>query len=79
MGKFGVGHFQPLPDSYRKWLLSEAKSDSQEIKNACKLAKRCYEKLKKGDFEDGLALKKFRTTGGGRKSRAPEVREVLFQ
>ena len=34
------------------------KSDSQEIKNACKLAKRCYEKLEKGDFEDGVALKK---------------------
>ena len=58
---------------------SEAKSDSQEIKNACKLAERCYEKLEKGDFEDGAALKRFRTTGGGRKSRAPEVRETLFQ
>ena len=59
--------------------LSGAKSDSQEIKNACKLAKRCYEKLKRGDSEDGAALKTFRTTGGGRKSRAPEVREALFQ
>ena len=59
--------------------LSEAKSDSQEIKNTCKLAKSCYEKLEKGDFEDGVALKKFRTTGGGRKSQAPEVREALFQ
>ena len=38
--------------------LSEVKSDSQEIKNACKLAKRCYEKLEKGDFEDGVTLKK---------------------
>ena len=23
MGKFGVGHFQPLPDPYRKWLLKK--------------------------------------------------------
>ena len=22
MGKFGVGHFQPLLDPYRKWLLN---------------------------------------------------------
>ena len=59
--------------------LSEAKSGSQEIKNACKLAKRRYEKLEKGDSEDGIASKKFRTTGGDRKSRAPEVRKALFQ
>ena len=38
--------------------LNEAKSDSQEIKNACKLPKRCYEKLEKGNFEEGVALKK---------------------
>ena len=38
--------------------LSEVKSDSQEIKNASKLAKRCYKKLEKGDFEDGVTLKK---------------------
>ena len=36
--------------------LSEAKSDIQEIKNAGKLAKWCYEKLEKGDSEDGVAL-----------------------
>ena len=59
--------------------LREAKSDSQELKNACKLAKRCYKKSENGDFEDGVALKKFWTTGGGRKSRALELREALFQ
>ena len=59
--------------------LSNAKSDSQEIKKACKLAKRCYEKLERGDFEDGTSSKKFRSSGGGRKSRAPEVRDALFQ
>jgi len=30
--------------------LSNAKSDSQETKKACKLAKRCYEKLGRGDL-----------------------------
>ena len=35
--------------------------------------------MEKGDFEVGVALKKFRTTGGGRKSRTLEVREALFQ
>ena len=35
--------------------------------------------MEKGDFKDGVALKKFRTTGGGQKSRSPEVREALFQ
>jgi len=58
--------------------LSNAKSDSQEINKACKLAKRCYEKLERGDFEDGTSSKKFRSSGGGRKSRAPEVRDALF-
>ena len=33
--------------------LKNSKSDSQEMKNVCKLAKRCYEKLEQGDFEDG--------------------------
>jgi len=58
--------------------LSNAKSDSRETKKACKLAKRCYEKLERGDFEDGTSSKKFRSSGGGRKSRAPEVRDALF-
>ena len=35
--------------------------------------------MEKGDFHYGVALKKFRTTGGGRKSRATEVREALSQ
>ena len=59
--------------------LRNAESDSQETKKACKLAKRCYEKLERGDFEDGTSSKKFRSSGGGRKSRAPEVRDALFQ
>ena len=59
--------------------LKDALSDSQEMKNACKVAKRCYEKLENGDFEDGVSRKKFRSLGGGRKARAVEVREELFQ
>ena len=39
--------------------LKEAKSDSQDMKNACKFAKRCLEKLENGDFEDGVAKKSF--------------------
>ena len=35
--------------------LKNSKSDSQEMKNACKLAKRCYEKLEQGDFEDSAS------------------------
>ena len=35
--------------------------------------------MQKRIFEDGVALKKFRTTGGGQKSGAPEVTEALFQ
>ena len=35
--------------------LKEAKSDSQDMKNACKFAKRCLEKLENGDLEDGVA------------------------
>ena len=59
--------------------LKNSKSDSQEMKNACKVAKRRYEKLEQGDFEDGASSKKYRAVGGGCKSRAPEVREAFFE
>ena len=36
-------------------ILKEAKSDSQDMKNACKFAKRSSEKLENGNFEDGVA------------------------
>ena len=39
--------------------LKEAKSNSQDMKNACKFAKNCLEKLENGDFEDGIAKKSF--------------------
>ena len=33
------------------------------MKNACKLAKRCYKKLEQGDFEDCASSKKYRAVG----------------
>ena len=57
--------------------LKDALSDSKEMKNACKLAKCCYQKLKSGDLD--VVSKKFHSLGGGRKSRAGEVRDALFQ
>ena len=59
--------------------LATAKSDCREMVNACKFAKRCLEKLERGDFEEGAPKKKFRSAGGGRKAPAVEVREALFQ
>ena len=35
--------------------------------------------MENGDFEDGVSKKKFRSLGGGRKARAVEVRDELFQ
>ena len=52
--------------------MKDALSDSQDVKNASKVAKRCYAKLKSGDL-DGVLKKKFHSLGGGRKSRAGEV------
>ena len=47
-------------DIYQKQCnLKEAKSNSQDMKNACKFAKNCLEKLENGDFEDGIAKKSF--------------------
>ena len=59
--------------------LKSSKPDSQEMKNACNLAKQYYEKLQPGDFKDGASSKKYRAVGGGCKSRTQEVREALFE
>jgi len=59
--------------------LKDVLSNSQEMKNVCKVAKRCYEKLGNGDFEDCVSRKKFRSLGGGQKAFAVEVRNELFQ
>ena len=59
--------------------LKDDLSNSQEEKNAFNVAKRCYEKLENGDFEDGVSRKTFRSLGDGQKARAVEVRDELFQ
>ena len=47
---------------------------------ALKFAKRCYEKYLAKDFEgEGPSKKRFRESGGGRKRKAPEVREAMFE
>ena len=38
--------------------MKDVKSDSQEMKNTNKLAKRCYEKLENEEFEDDVSKKK---------------------
>ena len=38
--------------------MEDVKSDSQEMKNTNKLAKRCYEKLENEEFEDDVSKKK---------------------
>ena len=57
--------------------MKDALSDSQDVKNASKVAKRCYAKLESGDL-DGVLKKKFHSLRGGRKSRAGEVRDTLL-
>ena len=52
--------------------LKDVLSNSEEMKNACKVGKSCYGKLDNGDFEDGVSRKTFRSLGGGRKTRAVE-------
>ena len=59
--------------------LKHAKSDSPEFRNASKVAKRSYKKLLNGDFvEEEIKKTKFRTAGGGRKLKVPDVRSELF-
>ena len=45
-----------------------------------KLAKRCHDKLLNGDFDNEEPSKKrFRQEIGGRKCKAPEVRQAMFE
>ena len=47
---------------------------------ALKFAKRCYEKYLVNDFEgEEPPKKRFRESGAGRKCKAPEVREAMFE
>ena len=62
--------------------LKEKPSDSPELKKAIQLARRSYnsyiDEENQENFEPALKKKKFRQTGGGRKSVAVEVSETGF-
>ena len=61
--------------------LKTAKNSDRDFDCAVKMAQRCFESLKRRQLEPdaGPAKKKFRQSGGGRKSKAPELRDELFQ
>ena len=60
--------------------LSKVKHENQNLVKALKFAKRCNEKYLANDFEEEEPPKKrFRESGAGRKCKAPEVREAMFE
>ena len=60
--------------------LSKVKHDNPNLVKALKFAKRCYEKYLANDFEgEEPPKKRFRESGAGRKCKAPEVREAMFE
>ena len=60
--------------------LSKVNHDYSNLVKALKFAKRCHEKHLANYFleEEEPSKKKFRESGEGRKSKAPEVREAMF-
>ena len=55
------------------------KHDDNNISKALKFAKRLYEKYLNDEFVDEEpSNKRFHESGGGRKCKAPEVREAIF-
>ena len=60
--------------------LSKVKQDNPNLVKALKFAKPCYEKYLANNFEGEVPPKKrFRESGAGRKCKAPEVREAMFE
>ena len=60
--------------------LTDAKHNDSNLLSAVKLAKRCHDKLLSGGFDnEEPSKKKFRQEGGGRKCKAPEVRQAMFE
>ena len=56
------------------------KHDDNNISKALKFAKRLYEKYLNDEFVDEEPSKeRFHESGGGRKCKAPEVREAIFE
>ena len=65
---------QPPPAS------RDDKNDDKNLSKALKFAKKCHEKYLNDEFVDEEPSKKrFRESGGGRKRKAPEVREPMFE
>ena len=60
--------------------LADVKHDDNNLSKALKFAKRCHEKYLNDEFVDEEPSKKrFCESGGGRKCKAPEVREAMFE
>ena len=60
--------------------LSKVKQDNPNLVKALKFAKPCYEKYLANNFEgEEPPKKRFRESGAGRKCKAPEVREAIFE
>ena len=61
--------------------LADVKRDDNNLNKAIKFAKRCYEKYLNDEFVDEEPPKKrfCERGGGGRKCKAPKVREAIFQ
>ena len=60
--------------------LSKVKHDNPNLVKALKFVKRCYEKYLPNDFEgEERPKKRFRESRAGKKCKAPEVREAMFE
>ena len=58
--------------------LRDTKNDDPNFENAVKYAKRWYDNLENGTLAETSNPKKFRAAGAGRKVRAPEAKEALW-
>ena len=59
--------------------LADVRHDDNDLSKALKFEKRCHEKCLNDEFVDEEPSKKrFRESGGGRKCKAPKVREAMF-
>ena len=56
------------------------KHDDNNLSKALKFTKRCHEKYLNDKFVyEEPSKKRFRESGGGRKCKAPEVKEAIFE
>ena len=60
--------------------MADVKHDHNNLRKALKLAKRCHGKYLNDEFIDEEPSKKrFHESGGGRKCKAPEFIEAMFE